>query len=192
MLDSADAYMDSEGEGQLDQNARAVHSRATSTHTSGPGQERAGRPHVLSGRSLEGQSSAPATQASMTPASQQPSFEPRQLPESDYNGSSLRPTPAGHPRGPGVGQCRRNPGATDAGQTEAGARQSHCRITSLQAINVINHLRAQTLVQLRGSGDSQRSTAVWHTTCTLPWIRRRAAIMPGKPSRATRRAPSRR
>ena len=163
MLDSADAYLDSDRAGQPDQQARAVHSRTTLTRTSGPlaGQERASRPHVLSGRSLGGQSSAPATQASTSPASQRPSFEPHQLPESDYNGSSLRPTPAGHPRGPGVLQCRRNPGATDAGQTEAGAWQSHCRVTSLQAINVINHLRAQTLAQ-REWGFSEEHCRVAH------------------------------
>ena len=161
MLDSADAYLDSDRAGQPDQQARAVHSRTTPTRTSGPGQERASRPHVLSGRSLGGQSSAPATQASTFQASQRPSFEPHQLPESDYNGSSLRPTPAGHPRGPGVLQCRRNPGATDAGQTEAGAWQSHCRVTSLQAINVINHLRAQTLAQ-REWGFSEEHCRVAH------------------------------
>ena len=163
MLDSADAYLDSDRAGQPDQQARAVHSRTTLTRTSGPlaGQERASRPHVLLGRSLGGQSSAPATQASTSPASQRPSFEPHQLPESDYNGSSLRPTPAGHPRGPGVLQCRRNPGATDAGQTEAGAWQSHCRVTSLQAINVINHLRAQTLAQ-REWGFSEEHCRVAH------------------------------
>ena len=49
----------------------------------------------------------------------------------------------------------------DAGQTEAGARQSHCRVTSLQAINVINHLRAQTLAQ-REWGFSEEHCRVAH------------------------------
>ena len=61
-------------------------------------------------RILGGQSSAPATQSSTTPASQRPPLQLRQLPEADYNGSSLRPTPAGRLRGPGAGQCRRIPG----------------------------------------------------------------------------------
>jgi hypothetical protein len=58
-------------------------------------------------RTLGGQCSAPATQASTTPASQRQPLKLRQLQEADCNNSSFRPTPAGRLRGPSAGQCRR-------------------------------------------------------------------------------------
>ena len=186
MLDSADAYMDSEGEGQPDQQARAFHSQATSTHTCGPGQERAGLPHVFS-----------AARAARPPPKQ---ARPRQA-----SGRLLSPTSCRspitmvhrfglHPQVTHGAPVWDSADAILVQQTLARQRQERgraiavsppCRLSTLSTISVHRPLH-------RGSGVSQRSTAVWHTTGTLPWIRRHAAIKPGKPSRATCSAPSRR